>query len=258
MTTATKITESLAEALGRTHSSVESYGLVLRRFGWWQAAKRGRGARPLTSMEAAKLLLAVMSEGPADLAGPEGSGFFLRYANLALLPNLRDDPIVSAVREMMGLKRNAEFLDYLDGLVRLFRDGQATDLIFHSPDPEGFADDWVWEGPSVDIRVAGPFPTASITFLLSHDLIDRLVASGHSRDDLLGPKTLAFVDQLFGWRADVAEKHGPDAEAELAGFDNAISGLREQYNRGVRFERAIGGREVDAVASILEKSEADE
>lgn len=258
MTTAKAVSESLAEALGRSFASVESYGLVLRKFGWWQAAKRGRGARSMTSMEAAKLLLAVMSEGPSDLAGSEGSGFFLRYANLALVPSLRDSPVASAVRDMMGIKRNAEFLDYLDGLVRLFRDGQATDLIFHSPDPEGFADDWVWGGPSVDIRVAGPFPTASITFLLSHDLIERLVASGHSRDDLLGPKTLAFVDQLFGWRADVAEKHGPDAEADLAGFDKAISGLREQYDRGVRFERAIGGREVEAVASILEKPEGEQ
>lgn len=258
MSTAKAVTESLAEALGSSFAKLESYGLVLRRFGWWQAAKRGRGARPMTSMEGAKLLLAVLSEGPSDLAGAEGSGFFLRYANLALLPSMRDDPIVAAIRDAMGLKRTAEFLDYLDGLVRLFRDGHATDLIYHSPEPEGFMDEWLWDGPSVDIRVKGPFPLASISFLLSHDTIERMVAEGHDVEALLGPKTLAFVDQLYGWRADAAEKPGADPERDLAGFDAAIDGLRKQHDRGIKFERAIGGREVDAVARALAKPEVAE
>ena len=251
MTTAKAITESLAEALGRPYSSVESYGSALRRFGWWQAAKRGRGARPMTSMEAAKLLLAVMSEGPVDLGGPEGSGFFLRYANLALVPKMRDDPLVVAIRESMGLKRSDYFLDYINGLVRLFRDGRATELIYHSPEPEGALDDWVWGGPNVDIRVSGPFPLASISFQLSDGFIERMVADGHDEKTLMGGKTLPFVHQLYGWRADAAEKAGE----ELAGFDQAIDGLREQYDRGVRFQRAIGAREVDAVARSLAREE---
>lgn len=253
MTTATKVTESLAEALGRTHSSVESYGLVLRRMGWWAAAKRGRGARAMTSMEAAKLLLAVLSEGPNDLTGPKGSGFFLRYANLALSPGMRDDPVVAAIRDSMGLKRTAGFLDYLDGLVRLFRDNRATDLVHYSPAPDGFLDDWAWGGPNVDVRVKGPFPLASISFLLSHEVIERMVGEGHSEADLMGPKTLAFVHQMYGWRADAIED-----DRDTDGYDGAIEVIRKQFSRGVQFERALDGRAVDAVAKVLAKPESSQ
>lgn len=246
MTTAKAVSESLAEALGRSFASVESYGLVLRKFGWWQAAKRGRGARPMTSMEAAKLLLAVMSEGPSDLAGPDGTGFFLRYANLALLPSLRDDAVIAAVRDEIGVARNGEFLDYLDGFVRLFRDGRATDLIFHAPYDEGQVDEWVWDGPGIDVRVKGPFPLASISFLLTREFCDR-----HGLSQEPGRCLIPFVDQMYGWAADAEEAGAPDGA-----FSDAIEAIRKQHSRGVQFERAIGGREVEAVASVLEKPEA--
>lgn len=254
MTTAARVIEALADALGATQARVESYALVLRRVGWWSPVKRGRGARPATSNEASKLLLAIMSAGPTDLAGPDSSGFFLDYANLALLPSLRDDPLIAAIRDVLGLDRTAKFLDYLEGLVRLYRDDRTDELIFHSPYPEGFVDDWVWDGPDVGIRVSGPFPAASISFLLSHRFMATLRANGLPEETLMGTKTIPFVSQMLGWHQDAVEK-GDEESAEA--FVRGLAAVRESTARGVRFERAIGGREVAAVASVLAKPETD-
>jgi hypothetical protein len=220
---------------------VEAYGIALSNGGWWDKNKRGRGAKARDDKDAAKLILALLSAGPTELRQ-----FFIPYSNLCPLPESRDDPLMSEIRGVLGVERKGLFLEYITGLIGLYKKGETDALIFRPSHPEGFLDDYMFDGPNVDITIKGPFRCGSISFLLSHQFIDRMVKKGHDPAALLGHKQIVFVDQFYGWRADALEK-GESSE----GYDRAIDGLRQESSRGIRFERSIGGREVQAVADAL-------
>lgn len=239
MTTANTLFEALSASLDKTPAAVEAYGLALRRFNWWPPTKRGRGASPMTEMHAAKLLLALLSEGPNAL--PD---FFLRYANTRPVQSVNTGPVLNAVRNELGLVEDAGFLDFIAEIVRLYRDGETDLLIYHRADPPGFRDDYLYRGPQIDLRVKGPFPIGVIKFQPSAHLIGKL---SDVQDAATEPVTLVFLDQLYGWREDAIKED----EESTQGLDNAIDHLREETSRGIGFERFIGGREFDAVGRAL-------
>ena len=243
MATANQIIESLADALGRTASSVEAYALWLRRTGRWAATKRGRGATPITDGEAAKLLLAVMSDGSAL------SGWWLECANLALLPDQRSDPMAICVREALGLPRSAKLLDYLQAIVAAFRTGTAHEYFAPDAYPIGCLDRETWL-PGVELTIAGPNVRGEIAFWLTEEMLARANGADVVHQEPMTPQKLIFVHELIGWREDALES-GDD----LAGFDAAIAGLAAERSKGVRYRRTIGSTEIEAVAAPMRSLE---
>lgn len=239
MSTANALFDALANSLDKTPAAVEAYGLALRRAGVWPPTKRGRGASPMTEMHAAKLLLALLSDGPNALPG-----FFVRHLNLRPVKGANSIPVLNAVRNELNLPEDAGFLEFISAFVRLYRGGETDLLIYHRSEPPGFSDGWHYKGPHIELRVKGPFPIGVITFQPSKHLVDKL--SGSS-DDATKPVTLAFLDQLYGWREDAIAKHGKST----LGLDSAIDQLRKETSRGIGFERYIGGREFDAAGRAL-------
>ncbi|KQY18167.1 hypothetical protein ASE23_15730 [Rhizobium sp. Root73] len=251
MTTAAKMFEKLSESLNRPFSSIEAYGLALSKFGWWSASKRGRGASPRSVMDGAKLLLAILANGPSELANRENGveSFFLDYANLVVAPNIIDEPWVKLVMSEMGLAKDAGFLDFLAALLSLHISNEVDRVVFYSPDPEGFhGDDVVYEGPHIEARIKGPTPAAGIRFMLSHAILDRLKAEGHDVEPLLGEKEITFVHRFFALLIE-AQKKGD--EREIESFAGAIRVVAECTGRGIGFERFFGAMQFEAIASAF-------
>lgn len=245
MTTAKDVSLALAQALARPYASVEAYGLALRRNGWWDPAKRGRGARAMTAREAAQLLLAVLSEGPSSLGGrEEEDSFFKTYSTLQ--PSRRGkEQLFDAVAKELEVPSPAAFLDYIEAFVRLFRDDKAEEVIHvWAADPHAPA--YEWRGPTIHIEISGPYPRAEITFSPSAAFVARhgLQLAEH-RGLIRLDFHLAAVSQ-YSYERDGYENVAAWSEVE---------GIFEAYDRGVRVARIIGAREVDAVAKALAKPE---
>lgn len=261
MAKAVDLINALATATGRTASSVESYGLALRRGGWWRETKRGAGALPVNEMDAAKLLLALLSSGPADLAGRRDiddpakngypGGFFIQHANLCALSRKNNAALLRLVREVLELSDDAKFLDFIAALVRLYRDGEAGRLVYWSPDPPGFRDEWAYEGPDVEVRIKGPFPVGVISFSLALPLIDRLEKSEGNPKPFMGQQRIIFLDQMFAFQEQM-ESAGGNAED----YGALIEWLRETTSKGIGYERFFGGREIGAAAAALSANPA--
>lgn len=243
MATATQIIDALAEVLGKTASSVESYALFLRKKGWWAPTKRGRGAKPVSDGDAARLLLAAMSDG-----APLG-GWWLDCANLALLPDQRSDPVALALQDALGLEETAAFLDYLEAILGAFRDGRAKEIFALDNGPVGCLDRDIWL-PGVEVSVSGPNIRAEITFWLTTAMLDRLGLKPVEQKAST-PHKLMFVHQLIGWRADEAAK-GHD----VSSYDAAIEVLIAERSKGVRYRRSVGSTEIEAVAAVM-RSDGD-
>lgn len=236
MAAASALIEALAKSLGRTSSSVEAYALSLRRHGWWAESKVGRGARPLTDMDGAKLLLAILGEGPKSLPS-----FFLEYANMVVLPEQADQPALRALRERLDLPASAKLLDFVEAFVRAFREDTVCDVVFHRSSPPGMLEDHVFDGPGVELRIMGPMPFGQISFLPTDELRD---AADQPEVGRAGRHRIVFVHEWYGLHA---ENSGEDKEA----FAAAIAELRAERARGVGFERFIGGREFQAIGEAL-------
>lgn len=244
MTTAKDVSLALAQALARPYASVEAYGLALRRNGWWDPAKRGRGARAMTTREAAQLLLAVLSDGPSTLGSPaEDGSFFKTYSSLQPSRHGKDQ-LFDAVAKELGLAFPASFLDYIEGFVQLFRNGGAESVIHVWPaDPQAPA--YEWRGPTIHVEISGPYPRAEISFTPSSAFVDR-----HS----LPMEEHRGVIRLDFHLAAVASSWVQEREGyEHVSARSEVDGIFEAYDRGVRFARIIGAREVDAVAKALAK-----
>ncbi|MBN9567417.1 MAG: hypothetical protein J0H79_07410 [Alphaproteobacteria bacterium] len=236
---------ALADAIGKRPKAVEAYGLRLRSNGWLVRGKRGRGSLPIDNAQAAKLLLALLSGGPSEL-----DEFMPTYATACVMPAASDEPVVRMMRVILGLSDNARFLDFITALVWLFRDGSTDQLIYHAPFEDGQVDDWVYDGPNIDIRVHGPFPVATIKFHLASPLIEKLVAMGCDHEQLLGEQMIVFLHEIYGHHADAMKQRKSTRK-----YDKAIEKLREDSERGIGFERFIGGRQISAVAAALRDSD---
>lgn len=252
MATQKSLINSLADALAWTGGAVEAYALELSRMGWWEKTKRGRGARPVTSMDAAKLLLALLSDGPKSLAGGgndaiskyDGAGFFLRYANMVHFPADRGSPLIMALAEDLCIDPRAGFLDYIEGSLRLIQRGEA-ERVFWTSDMHIFGP-WEFSGPNPTFAVRGPYPVASMRFSPSTAFRDKLIARGVEPEIAASGQEIYFLHQMFGWHADAMESGAP-----TAAYDKILNGIREHSERGISFEKSFGGRELAACAQAL-------
>lgn len=252
MASAAKLIEALAKDIGWSTPAVEAYALELRRVGWWPPTKRGRGATSITVNDAAKLLLSVLSDGPKSLAKSEndpmakidGTGFFLRSANLCFNSQVWNQPYISIVQHHLGLSEDALFLDYIDAFLGLFVAGTAETIIkpaFH-PAPK----DWDYKGAEIEFAVSGPWPIASIKFHFSNDFAAKLIEAGFDRDEVKDQQELVFMHQFFQWKRQ-AEKQG----AATTVYDDILMKMIEVSAKGLRYQKAFGGRELSACAAVL-------
>lgn len=258
MTTAAKMFEKLSGSLNLPFSSVEAYGLALRKYGWWNPGKRGRGAIPRSVMDGGKLLLAILANGPSELTSrePGVENFFLRYANMQVASPLLDKPWVRCVMDELGLAKDAGFLDFIAAFLTLYIDGTADCVIFHSPDPEGFhGDDDVYEGPGIEIRIKGLHPSGSIRFMLSRAILNKLEAQGEDIEPLMGVKEIPFLHWLYARHAEAKRKG--DMQAVMS-FGEAIRDLAKRNDRGIGFERFFGALQFEAIASAFREASDDQ
>lgn len=242
MATAAQIIDALATALGKTSSSIEAYALFLRRTGRWLPTKRGRGAKPVTDGEAARLFLAAMSDGD------QLADWWLHCANLCLLPDLRSDPVTNAVAAALGLGPEAFFLDYLEAIFSAFRDRRAEKIFAPDTNPIGALAREVWL-PGVDISVSGPVVRAEVAFWLLPEFVEKHDLFGLDHGPIT-PHRLLFVDQVIGWRADAAER-GEDPSF----YDGCIAARIEERSKGVRYRRTLGSNEIEAIARVMRSPE---
>lgn len=252
MASAKKLFDELAGALAWTSGAVEAYGLELRRMGWWPETKRGRGASEMTTMDAAKLLVALLSDGPKSLAKSENdglgkfdnAGFFLRTCTMADFRADRNHPRYIAVREELDLAPAAEFLEFVDAAIKLFASGQAERL-FHAT-TNLVADPWNYTGPDLTFAVKGPFPTAEMRFFFSETFREKLVANGVNRKDALGEQRFVFLHQAYGKSIEGRERGG-----RIEHWNFIVDGIREHSALGIRYEKSFGGREIAACARAV-------
>lgn len=252
MATQKSLVTAVADALAWTSGAVEAYALELSRMGWWEKTKRGRGARPVTTMDAAKLLLALLSDGPKSLAGAgsdplskyDGTGFFLRYANMVHFPADRGSPLILALAEDLSIDPRAGFLDFVEGTLRLIQRGEA-ERVFWASDAHIFGP-WEFAGPNPTFAVKGPYPVASMRFSPSPAFRDKLIARGVDPERASLGQEVYFLHQMFGWHADAVESGSP-----TAAYEQVLNGIREHSERGIAFEKSFGGRELAACAQVL-------
>jgi hypothetical protein len=252
MASAAKLIEALAKEIGWSTPAVEAYALELRRMGWWPPTKRGRGATSITVNDGAKLLLSVLSDGPKSLAKSEndplaaidGSGFFLRSANLGFHAKSWNAPYMGVLQHELGLKEGAMFLDYIDAILSMFVAGTVERIVkpaFH-PAPQK----WDFTGANVEFAISGPWPVGTIKFMFAKDFAKRLIEDGFDRDEVMYPQELVFMHQMFDWKRQAGEKNEPTDV-----YDTILMELLESSAKGLRYEKAFGGRELSACAAVL-------
>ncbi|MCG7504066.1 hypothetical protein [Mesorhizobium retamae] len=242
--TAADLVRALSASLRVPFPTIEAYTSTLSRIGWWERPKRGRGARKKSDMDAAKLLLAILSTGPANLPN------FLQYANMHVAPGQKHSKLVSILRREMDLADDAKFLDFAEGFIRLYRRGETDRVIWHSPMPEGFYGDDAIDVPGLEMRVKGPVPMGAFTFLLSHSVIDELTDGGEDSAAFLGPQKVEFVHEFLGMAEDAKAK---GRATEMLSFGNAFHAVVTNAS-GVGFERFVGGSEFAAAAGALNEA----
>src|SRR5262245_46993685 len=96
----------LARELSMTTSAVEPYALALREARILPETERGRGAQPANCLDAAKLLIAMLSNGPAS--SPE----FVRRVGALVM---RGKPPPSCLK--LGLNAGMQFADAIAAVV---------------------------------------------------------------------------------------------------------------------------------------------
>lgn len=257
MATASNLYEALADAIGVSVSTTEAYGLALRRIKRWPPTKPGRGASPVTVMDSAKLLYVMLSAGPNDIGS-----FFMEYANSCPLEDKENATLYSVLRAELGLKTDAKFLDYCAAFVAKYRDETITDIVFWSEPPEGMMEESAYPGPSIEMRVQGPFPIGVFKFILSHKMLDRIQDAGGDPKKHMGTVTIPFLPEWFRMAADarreaaaadsktMRDAHLANAEA----YGNVIRIIREKAAKGIGFERYLGGREFYAIGRALREN----
>lgn len=253
MATAAKLIETLAAEIGWSTPTVEAYALELRRMGWWPKTKRGRGASSITDMDAAKLLLSVLSPGPKSLtrsdndplAKFDGNGFFLRSANMGHMPAAWNTATYAAICAELGLTKKVLFLDFIAAVIRLYIEGKA-DKIFRAVKSSPFFNEWDYTGPEVSFAIAGPLPVGTMNFHFADALADKLVAEGFDAEEARGPQSLIFLHQFYTWHHEAKER-GESGEH----WDKLLLGVAEYSAKGIRFEKSFGGREIAACARVL-------
>lgn len=258
MTTAAKMFEKLAESINQSFSKVEAYGLALSKYGWWAAGKRGRGATPRTVMDGSKLLLAILANGPADLAdrtvGVES--FFLDYANLRVEPQMLKEPWVRCVMKVLELPEDAGFLDFIAAFLTRYINETVDEVVFHSPEPEGFYGADVVEIPEVEVRIKGPMPAGGIRFMLSHAILNKLKSDGVNTKPLLGVKEIRFAHYFF---AELAKARESGDVGSALGFAQVIRETVEHNLRGIGFERFFNSHQFASIAlAFSEAAKAQE
>ena len=250
MATAAKLIETLAAELGWSTATVEAYALELRREGWWPKTKRGRGASSVTTMDAAKLLLAVLSDGPKSLARSETGplphshrlGFFLTSATLCnLMPNSWEYAVLC---DELNLTQKADFLDFVAAVLQTFVDGRAVG-IFSRMGGE-FTPKWRYSGPEVSFTIYGPEPAGTMNFYFSDSLADELVSKGLDSEKVRRKQQLVFGHLLHGWR----EKYRQLGE-NVGVMDELLLALEEDSAKGLRRTKTFGGQELTACARVL-------
>lgn len=259
MATARTLIEELAQEIGWTVTTVEAYALELRRIGWWPETKRGRGASSITAMQAAKLLIAILSDGPKSLSASgggtfltkyDGRGFFLRTANMAYFPADAENPVYIALCDELGIKHDAGYLDFVEGFLKLFIQGDTEKVIQQSVGNEYLDDEWDYKGPQVRFVVRGPYPVAEIRFHFSTGFKEKLIKIGVDPDRLVGLQEFTFLHQFFKWQSDIVSSGQP------AGYwDEILDGIREYSAKGIITEKSFGGRELSACARVLRGDE---
>lgn len=257
MTTAAKMFEKLSESINQSFSKVEAYGLALSKYGWWVSGKRGRGATPRTVMDGSKLLLAILANGPADLVdrtvGVES--FFLDYAKLRVEPEMLKEPWVRCVMNMLALPDDAGFLDFIAAFLTRYINETVDEIVFHSPEPEGFYGADVIEIPEVEVRIKGPMPAGGIRFMLSHAILNKLKSEGVNTKPLLGVKEIRFAHYFF---ADLVKAQESGDIASVLGFANAIREVAEHNLRGIGFERFFNSHQFAAIALAFSEASKSE
>lgn len=265
MTTAKQLSYALGEALGKAGSQMEAYGVALRKLGLWAPTKRGRGSAPMTDTDAASLLVAVLCGGPNELRAPFAEGLPLSGVRTLLnaMPDLSGGPYIArrfeVVRDILGLpdvarpngigaEKQAALADYVAEIIRLYRMGEIDRLVLAPDYPEGMLPEWEHAGPNVELRAFGPFPMASIAFVMSNDAIDKHARDEHEAKILSGVQRLIFVESGHAHlREAIAQGDQPAAE----GWSGYLEVIRKATARGIRFERMLSGREFAAVAGAL-------
>lgn len=243
--TAADLVRALSASVRMPFSTVEAYALTLSRIGWWERTKRGRGARKKTDMDAAKLLLSILSAGPSDLPN-----FFLQYANMHLAPGHKRSKLAAILRREMGLPDDAKFLDFAAAFVRLYRTGETARVIWHSPMPEGFYGEGASDLPGLEMRVKGPVAMGTFTFMLAHSVVDELTADGGDQATYLGPQKIEFVHEFLGLLDD-AKADGRSRE-QIA-FGNAFQAVAAGAS-GIGFERFVNDADFAAVAGAMHEA----
>lgn len=258
MASAAKLIEALAAEIGWSTPAVEAYALELRRVGWWTATKRGRGASPVTVKDAAKLLLSVLSDGPKSLANSDndplskidGTGFFLRSANLGFHAQNWNAPYLAILRQELGLSNRAMFLDYIDAVMSQFVAGTMDRIVKPALHPA--PKEWDYNGADIEFAVSGPWPMASIKFFFAEEFSTKLIDAGFDRSEVLDQQELVFMHQMFDWKQQATENND---STEV--YDRILMMIVEASAKGLRHQKSFGGRELSACATVLRDGEAN-
>jgi hypothetical protein len=250
MATAKEIITATAQSIAKPYTTIDAYAAELRQRGWWPKTKRGRGAQPATSMEAAKLLLAILAPGAKSLAVNDGdqlskfdgAGFFLRTANMRI--SFIDEPNFQVVKHLFGVEATSKFLDVVHAvLIHIIEHGEKG--AFGKNEFAEF-DRRILKAFDVKFSVSGPYPQAKFACRLSANALTQVKAAGLLSDDHDGIIEVHFLHQFFGWHRDLlksGEKPNP--------YPQLLSEITKRSERGLTSVIGFGWNELSSVARVL-------
>ena len=138
----------------------------------------------------------------------------------------------------------ALFLDFITAFLALFIEGRANHIVRSVFKPT--YSDWDYLGPDVIFAVSGPFPMGEIEFSFSDEMADKLVNAGLDPDEVRGPQSFIFLHQFYTWH-----KQATEAGESGQHWDKMLLGVGEYSAKGLRYQKAFGGRELSACAAVL-------
>lgn len=254
MITAKQLIQATADAIAAPYPTIEAYGAKLRDFSWWHKTKRGRGANPATTMDAAKLLIAILADGPKALSSGEGdplarvdgTGFFIRTANMRM--TLFEDAKFAVLQTELGLSKADGFLDVVNAVLA-HAVTNADGGIFAKNDFAELEDPNGKHGLDLEFQVMGPFPMAKFRFRFADRIAEKLIANGMPGDEAFGYSDLHFLHQIAGWHHDALET-GRDASS----YVQILREISRCTARGLKKQVGFGGYEIEALASVFRAS----
>lgn len=250
MATAKQIIQALSYIIDAPYSTVEAYAAELRRVGWWPKTKRGRGATAMSDKDAAKLLLAILARGPKSLAGGahdpltevDGTGFFLRYANMRVADPTDSDFL--AIKHLLNVSDELQFLDLIQVTLTHLKENKDNGIF--AENPLAALEGRIYRSVEVSFSVSGPHPSAEFQCMVKDDYLKDLIASGVLPGSSNGMLRIGFVHQMLGLLIDARA-----ADGNTKSYMQVLEAIRAESELGLTTHIGFGGRELLALARQL-------